>query len=90
NWVNKEEKELPIPFWYPKVWNDKYKPYFYLLNDKFVYHFFSLLYCTECPKVSDSVREPIGGIGDWYLEKEYSYIRLYGFDSALHHLPKYA
>eukprot|EP01018_Ginkgo_biloba_P025608 Gb_06569 [translate_table: standard] len=39
--------------------------------------------------IHDSVKETLLGIGDWYFEKTYSYVILYGFDGAPHHLPKY-
>lgn len=54
-----------------------------------MYQVFALVHCIEPPRVGDYVKEDSGGIGDWYLEKEYSCIILYGFDCTPHHLPKY-
>lgn len=55
-----------------------------------MYRVFALLNNIEPPRVNDFIKEALRYIDDWYMEKEYSYIIIYGFDGAPHRLSKYA
>jgi len=48
-----------------------------------------MLHGIELPKIFDPMKEALMGISDWYFEKTFSYIVLYGFDGTPHHFPKY-
>jgi hypothetical protein len=80
----------PIHVYCSKLWECNFKMYFYNICDNFMA---PLLYIMSIDRptlrLSKEVIETIKDIGDWYMEKHYAYIRIFGCTSAPHLLPKY-
>jgi len=62
NHLNKDEKGFLVQFWYPKVWKEKYKPYYFLINEKFINKVYVLLHGMEIPRIFYHMKEALMGI----------------------------
>ena len=61
----------------------------YRICDHFIAHVHQLIFNTEMPRLSVAGRESISIIGNWYMLKNFTFIRLVGIIVAPCLLPKY-
>ena len=61
----------------------------YNICNHFMAYAHQLLFGSEMPKISEAGRESISLIGNWYMLKDFTYIRLARIMAAPHLFPKY-
>jgi len=71
------------------LWEENAKDAFYE-----IYHFVIIpmhknFYGCEPPRISDRVIENLKEIADWFIDENFSYIRVYGYFIPPHALPKF-
>jgi hypothetical protein len=72
-----------------ELWDNNYKKYLYDICDHFLAPLFSVIFNQHPHRLSQGVIEALKDIGDWYMGKHYTYIRVFGCAHAPHILPKY-
>jgi hypothetical protein len=68
----------PIHFYHSKLWEDKAKDFFYEICHYVVVSIHITLYSFTPPRISDRIMANLGKIVDWYIEENFSYIRVFG------------
>jgi hypothetical protein len=48
-----------------------------------------IIFREEWPNFIDHARKVIGFIGNWYIEEDFTYIRIFGATATPYHFPKY-
>jgi hypothetical protein len=79
----------PIHVYCSKLWAINFKNYFYEICDNFMSPLYILLKNQTTPRFTQEAMDAIKEIGDWFLDEEFSYIRIYGCEGAPHILPRY-
>jgi hypothetical protein len=79
----------PIHFYHSKLWEDKEKDFFYEIWHYVVVPMHIALYGFPPPGISNKIMENLGKIVDWYIEKHFSYLRVFGCLVPPHDLPKF-
>jgi hypothetical protein len=79
----------PIHIYFSELWDNNYKRYLYDICDHFMAPLFSVIFNHHPHRLSQGVIEDLKDIGDWYMGKHYTYIRVFGCTHAPHILPKY-
>jgi hypothetical protein len=79
----------PIHFYHSKLWDDKARYFFYEIFHYVVVSIHITLYSFPPPRISDRIMDNLGKIADWYIEENFSYIRIFGCLVPPHVLPKF-
>jgi hypothetical protein len=79
----------PIHFYHSKLWEDKARDFFYEICHYVVVSIHIALYGFPPPRISDRIMANLGKIADWYIEENFSYIRVFGCSVPPHALPKF-
>ena len=61
----------------------------YNISDQFLAPAHGMIFGSEMPRISEAGREAISHIGNWYLLRYFTYIRVVGITAAPHLFPKY-
>jgi hypothetical protein len=80
---------FPIHVYYFQLWEDNYKKQFYEICENFLVPMYVIIYKQNPIRISTESMQAIKEIWDWYIGKQYAYIRIYGSTGAPHRLPKY-
>jgi hypothetical protein len=89
NWSWTPNNAEPIHFYHSKLWEDKAKYFFYEICHHVVVPIHVALYGFPPPRISDRIMGNLGKIADWYIEENFSYIRVFGCSVPPHALPKF-
>jgi hypothetical protein len=76
----------PIHFYHSKLWEENENDSFYELCHNVVIPIHEIIY-GQPPKILEQIIGNIGAIVDWYVDKSFSYIRVFGFFTFPHALP---
>jgi hypothetical protein len=79
----------PIHFYHSKLWEDKARHFFYEICHYVVVPIHISLYGFPPPRISDRIMANLGKVSDWYIEENFSYIRVFGCSVPPHALPKF-
>jgi hypothetical protein len=71
------------------LWEENVKDVFYEIFDFIVIPMHKMFYGCEPPRISKTVSENFKAIADWFIDENFSYIRVYGCSVPLHALPKF-
>lgn len=80
---------LPIHVYCFQLWEDSYRRHLYDNYEHFLVPVYIIIYKQQPIRISTEAMQAIKEIGDWYIEKHYTYIRIYGSIGAPHLLLKY-
>jgi hypothetical protein len=50
---------------------------------------YRLVFSKECPRFSKESTRLIKNVGSWYLQEDYTHLRIYGVTTSPHIIPKY-
>jgi hypothetical protein len=89
NWSWTPNCVEPIHFYNSKLWEDKAINLFYKIFHYVLVPIHITLYSCPPPRISDRIMENLGKIADWYIEENFSYIRVFGCLVPPHALPKF-
>lgn len=82
-------KSLSIHLYCKELWRENSYKEMYTIYDQFIARTYILFFGTEMPQIAEAGLESISQIGNWYLLKHFTYIRLAGIFVALNLLPRY-
>jgi hypothetical protein len=80
---------FPIHVYCFQLWEKNYRRHFYDICDNFMAPLYVMIYNQNPLRLSPKSMQVVKDIGDWYIGKYYTYVRIYGCASAPHLLPKY-
>jgi len=80
---------IPVQVYCKDLWENKYKRQYANICYHFFAQAFELILGKPAPILSDEAMQVLSNIGDWYIEKDFTYIRIYGATAAPHLLPKF-
>jgi hypothetical protein len=81
--------EVPMHVYFLMLWENKYKKYYRLICVSFLSQLYFVIFRKECLRVTDHTKKMINYIGDWYLEDNFTYIKIYDETMSPHIFPKY-
>jgi hypothetical protein len=81
--------QIPIHVYFSQLWEENYKEHIYDICDYFLAPLHKSIFRFHphigIPGAIKSLKE----IGDWYMKKYYTYVRIFGAIGPPHFLPKY-
>jgi hypothetical protein len=79
----------PIHEYHSALWEENTKDAFYEICHFVIIPMHKIFYGCEPPRIPEEVLENIKVITDWFVEENFSYIRVYGCSIPPHALPKF-
>jgi hypothetical protein len=89
NWSWTPTSAEPIHFYHSKLWEEKAKDFFYEICHNVVVPVHIALYGFPPPRISDRIMGNLGKLADWFIEENFSYIRVFGCSVPPHALPRF-
>jgi hypothetical protein len=89
NWSWNPTYLEPIHEYHSKFWEENAKDSFYEIFHFMVIPLHQMLYSCAPPHISESVTGNRREIVDWFIEDNFSYIRVFGCSIPPHALPKF-
>jgi hypothetical protein len=78
SWSWNPTNVVPIHFYHSKPWEDKEKNFFYEICNYVVVSMHIAIYGCPPPRISDKIMTNLWKIVDWYIEDNFSYIKVFG------------
>lgn len=79
----------PIHIYYQELWRENYHKEMYSICEHFTALAHRMIFRVEMPQILEAGREAISQIGNWYLLKEFTYIRITSILVSSNLFPKY-
>ena len=89
NWSWNITYPEPIHEYHSVLWEENDKNSFYEIFHFIVIPIHKKNYGCEPPRISETVSENLKEIADWFIDENFSYIRVYGCSIPPHELPKF-
>jgi hypothetical protein len=89
NWSWTPACSESIHFYHSKLWEENSKYFFYEICHNVVIPIHVAIYGHPPPRISKPIIGNLGTIADWYIEENFSYIRVFGCSISPHALPKF-
>jgi hypothetical protein len=89
NWSWNITCPKPIHEYHSFLWEANAKNAFYEICHFVVIPMHKMLYGCEPPRIFEPVSENLKAIVDWFVDENFSYVRVYGCSIPLHTLPKF-
>jgi hypothetical protein len=77
----------PIHVYHSKLWEDKASDFIYEIFNWVMVPMHVTIFGNPPPRISDSIVANLSSVADWYVEEEFSYIRVFGASVPPHALP---
>jgi hypothetical protein len=77
----------PIHIYHSKLWEDKAADCIYEIFNWVMVPMHVTIFGNPPPRISDSIAENLSSVADWYVEAEFSYIRVFGASVPPYALP---
>jgi hypothetical protein len=87
SWAWNPAQEKPVHEYHDKLWENKAGKFTYEIFNWVMVPLHITIFGHPPPRVSDSIVTGLSGIADWYVEAEFSYIRVFGASVPPHALP---
>jgi hypothetical protein len=75
NWSWAPSDVEPVHVYHSKLWEDKASDFVYEIFNWVMVPMHVAIFGNPPPRISDSIMENLSRVADWYVEKEFSYIR---------------
>jgi hypothetical protein len=89
NWSWSISCPEPIHEYHSALWEEKDNDIFYDVCHFVIIPMHKLFFGCEPPRIFDVVIESLKSVADWFIEENFSYIRVYGCSIPPHALPKF-
>jgi hypothetical protein len=89
NWSWNVSCPEPVHKYHSALWEENAKDVFYDVCHFVIIPMHKLFFGCEPPRISDAVIESLKSVADWFIEENFSYIRVYGCSIPPHALPKF-
>jgi hypothetical protein len=76
----------PIHVYHSKLWEDKAKDFIYEIFNWVMVPMHVSIFSHPPPQISDNITTNLSNVADWYIETEFSYIRVFGTSTPPHAL----
>jgi hypothetical protein len=87
NWRWAPSDAEPVHVYHSKLWEDKASDFIYEIFNWVMVSMHVAIFDNPPPRISDSITANLSRVVDWYVEKELSYIKVFGTSIPLHALP---
>jgi hypothetical protein len=88
NWSWTPTSSEPIHFYHSKLWEENTKYFFYEICHSVVVPIHIAIYGRPSPGISEKIMGNLGTFAYWYIEENFSYIRVFSYSIPPHSLPK--
>jgi hypothetical protein len=85
SWTPSEAE--PIHVYHSKLWEDKATEFIYEIFNWVMVPMHVSIFGNPPPRISDSIATNLSNVADWYVEAEFSYIRVFGTSVPPYALP---
>jgi hypothetical protein len=89
NWSWNPACTETIHVYHSKLWEENVKDLFYEICHYVVIPVHQILYGYSPPRISEQVMENLKTVVDWFIEENFSYVRVFGCSIPPHALPKF-
>jgi hypothetical protein len=89
NWSWNPTCAEPIHFYHSQLWEEKEKDFFYEICHYVVIPVHQILYGYPPPRISEQIMGNLKTVADWFIEENFSYVRVFGCSIPPHALPKF-
>jgi hypothetical protein len=89
NWSWNPTYAEPIHFYHSKLWEEKVKDFFYEICHYVVILVHQILYGYPPLQISEKIMGNLKTVADWFIEENFSYIRVFRCSIPPHALPKF-
>jgi hypothetical protein len=89
NWSWNPTSAEPIHVYHSKLWEEKAKDFFYEICHNVVILIHQTLYGHPPSQISEKIMGNLKKVADWFVEENFSYIRVFGCSVPPHALPKF-
>jgi hypothetical protein len=89
NWSWTPASSEPIHFYHSKLWEEKAKDLFYEICHNVIVPVHIAIYGHPPPRISERIMGNLGKLADWFIEENFSYIRVFGCSVPPHALPQF-
>ena len=86
-WTPKEP--MPIHIYYQKLWKTSHRHHLYQICNGFMLPIHYSIFDKPAPKISYQAGIDLTGLGRWFAEEKFTYIRIFGSQAKPHVLPLY-
>jgi hypothetical protein len=87
NWSWAPSDAEPVHVYHSKLWEDKASDFVYEIFNWVMVPMHVAIFGNPPPRISDSIMANLSRVVDWYVEKEFSYIRVFDVFVPPHALP---
>jgi hypothetical protein len=87
SWIWNPSEAEPIHVYHSKLWENKASDFVYEIFNWVMVSLHVTIFGHLPPKISDTIMVNLSSIADWYVEAEFSYLRIFGASVPLHALP---
>jgi hypothetical protein len=89
NWSWRISCPEPIHKYHSSLWEENAKDAFYEVCHFVIIPMHGMFFGCEPPRISGVITENLKAVADWFIEENFSYIRVYGCSIPPHALPKF-
>jgi hypothetical protein len=87
NWRSAPSDVEPVRVYHSKLWEDKASDFVYEIFNCVTVPMHVAIFSKPPPRISDNITTNLSRVVDWYVEKEFSYIRVFDASIPPHALP---
>jgi hypothetical protein len=87
NWSWTPAEDEPIHVYHAKLWENKAENFAYEIFNWVMVPLHIAIFGHPPPRISDNIVTNLSSIADWYVEAEFSYLRVFGASVPPHALP---
>jgi hypothetical protein len=88
NWSWKVSCPEPVHKYHSALWEANAKNVFYDVYHYVIIPLHKILFGCEPPCISNTILENLKSVADWFIEENFSYVKVYGCSIPPHALPK--
>jgi hypothetical protein len=86
-WIWAPSDSEPIHVYHSKLWEDKASDFIYEIFNWVMVSMHVTIFGNPPPRISYSIMVNLSSVANWYVEEEFSYIKVFGASIPLHALP---
>jgi hypothetical protein len=88
NWSWNVSCPEPVHKYHSALWEENAKNVFYEVCHYVIIPLHKIFFGCEPPRISNTIIENLKSVADWFIEENFSYVRVYGCSIPPHALPK--
>ena len=89
NWAWSPTNEMAVHKYHDKLWEENANEFIYEIFNRVMVPLHVAIFGLLPPRISDSIAGNLSNIADWYVEEEFSYLRVFGATVPPSALPQF-